>query len=570
MVKQILLLALALLPIAANADTVKINDIYYYLDSETKQAYVTRNPNKYMGHVIIPASVLYDQDAYSVTNIGESAFEGCSDLTSVSIPNSVTTIGNYAFSGCSGLQSIVVDENNTVFDSRRNSNAIIKTATNTLILGCKNTIIPNSITAIGGAAFYDCSELTSITIPYGVTSIGSSAFRGCTSLISITIPESVTQIGGATFAECSSLHTIKLPNSITTMGERVFSDCISLTSITLPNSITYIPFCGFWGCKSLTSIIIPENITSIRVSAFDGCGSLKYVIMPKSITSVGIYAFSDCSSLTDVYCYAEQVPSIMLYPGSISTSLFDGLPKNATLHVPASTITTYRSAEGWDVFKWIIPINDTSIRQIELSPAGYATFYDSQMAYILPQGLTADVVSGINGEKIIYETIAKGINNEIVPERIAVVLKSEQRQAGTYTLVQTNAETNHTGENLLCGSDEATMTTADGNNYFYKLAYGAAGTDLANVFGWYWGAANGGSFLIEGHKAWLAIPKEQAHKIRAFSIEGDATAIADLQVETSEAEIDNSVYYDLQGRRINQPTRNGIYIRNGKKVAFAK
>ncbi|MGM9664021.1 MAG: leucine-rich repeat domain-containing protein, partial [Eubacteriales bacterium] len=134
-------------------------------------------------------------DNGSVTNIGYYAFEDCSSLTSITIPEGVTSIGGYAFSGCSSLESITVEEGNTVYHS--SGNCLIKTEAKVLIAGCKNSMIPDdgSVTSIGGSAFYDCDSLTSITIPEGVTSIGWAAFRGCSSLTSITIPDSVTSIG---------------------------------------------------------------------------------------------------------------------------------------------------------------------------------------------------------------------------------------------------------------------------------------------------------------------------------------------------------------------------------------
>ena len=144
----------------------------------------------------------------SVTSIGGWAFSDCSSLTNIFIPESVTSIGEGAFWDCSSVTSIMVDENNNNYDSKNNCNAIIEASTNTLIVGCKNTIIPNSVTSIGECAFAGCISLTSIEFPDGVTSIGDDAFYGCSSLTSITIPNSVTHIGEYAFYGCSSLTTV--------------------------------------------------------------------------------------------------------------------------------------------------------------------------------------------------------------------------------------------------------------------------------------------------------------------------------------------------------------------------
>ena len=135
----------------------------------------------------------------SVTTIGDFAFFGCTSLASVTIPDSVTSIGAGAFEVCAGLESLTVDANNTVYDSRNNCNAVIETGSNTLIAGCKNTVIPNDVTTVGEDAFFGCTSLTSVTIPDSVTSIGDFAFCGCTSLASVTIPDSVTSIGFEAF-----------------------------------------------------------------------------------------------------------------------------------------------------------------------------------------------------------------------------------------------------------------------------------------------------------------------------------------------------------------------------------
>lgn len=129
-------------------------------------------------------------------------------MSNITIPNSVTSIGSSVFDGCDALTSIIVNQENSVYDSREDCNAIIETATNTLIRGCKNTVIPNSVTNIGEAAFLGCSSLTNITIPNNVTTIDERAFYGCSSLTSITIPNNVTKIGDSAFDCCDSLTRI--------------------------------------------------------------------------------------------------------------------------------------------------------------------------------------------------------------------------------------------------------------------------------------------------------------------------------------------------------------------------
>ena len=176
-----------------------------------------------------------------VTKIDSYAFEGCSGLTNIMIPDSVTKIDFGAFSGCSNLESIIVDENNKTYDSREDCNAIIYTADNTLILGCKKTTIPSDVTAIGDCAFSGCSSLTNITLPEGVTEIGSSAFSGCSGLANITLPEGVTEIWYGAFSGCSSLTSITIPDSVTKIADddneddkdnyNVFKNCSSLKSI---------------------------------------------------------------------------------------------------------------------------------------------------------------------------------------------------------------------------------------------------------------------------------------------------------------------------------------------------
>ena len=300
----------------------------------------------------------------SVTSIEQAAFYGCSGLTSVTIPSSVTTIGQSVFSECTNLMNIEVESGNSIFDSRNNCNAIIETASNTLFVGCKNTIIPNSVTTIGKNAFFCCWGLTSVTIPNSVTTIGNGAFSGCSYLTSVTIPNSVIIIDNSAFSGCSYLTSVTIPNSVTTIGGNAFLGCNALTSVTIPNSVISIGYSAFSGCNSLTSIevesgnsiydsrnncnaiietasntlfagckntIIPNTVTSIGVRAFYICTGLTSITIPNSITSIGDWAFSHCRGLTSI-----TIPNSVI---SISPLAF-GSCSNLTSLVIGNSVTS--------------------------------------------------------------------------------------------------------------------------------------------------------------------------------------------------------------------------------------
>ena len=221
----------------------------------------------------------------SLTSIGNSAFSICSSLTSITLPSSVKSIGNSAFSSCNNLTSIIVESNNTVYDSRNNCNAIIETATNTLIVGCKNTVVPNNVTSIGNYAFSGCSGLISVDLSgcTSLTSIGNSAFSICSSLTSIDLSgcTSLTSIGNNAFSRCSGLTSIDLSEctSLTSIGGYAFNNCSGLTSITLPASLTIIGSNAFSGCNMLTSLTFASGGTWYYTSNYDYTGGTEFTIV---------------------------------------------------------------------------------------------------------------------------------------------------------------------------------------------------------------------------------------------------------------------------------------------------
>ena len=308
-----------------------------------------------------------------VTNIGREAFARCTGLTSVEIPNSVTSIGDGAFADCSSLTSMVVSSGNTTYDSRDNCNAIIETATNTLISGCKNTVIPNSVTSFGEFAFYGCSSLTMVEIPNSVTSIGDYTYAYCTGLTSVTIPNSVTTIGHAAFWNCSGLTSVEIGNGVTRIGGSAFHDCSGLISMEIPNSVTSIGSFAFDGTAwyinqpdglvyagkvaykykgtmpDNTHITLLDGTLGIADRAFFDCSGLTSVEIPNSVTIIGVDAFWYCNRLTSVTAKNET-------PVEIESETFSNRA-NATLYVPAGSKEAYEAANYWKDFKEIIEMD---------------------------------------------------------------------------------------------------------------------------------------------------------------------------------------------------------------------
>ena len=333
----------------------------------------------------------------SVTSIDEYAFQNCTGLTSVTIPYSVTIIDEHAFQSCTSLTSIAVDENNTQYYSE--GNCLIEKSTNTLILGCKNSVIPNSVTSIGKYAFYDCSSLTSIVIPDSVTSIDEYAFNRCYKLIevynlsslnisigsgdngyigfyalnvytSVDIPSKLwkTEDGFIFYEDEETCYLvgytgakpeITLPESCNgknyAINESAFYGCTSLTSVTIPDSVTSIGSSAFHGCTSLTNVTMGNSVTSIGNDTFMKCTSLTSVNIPDSVTSIGANAFWYCTSLTSI-----NIPDSVTSIGGVA---FLHCTSLTSINIPSSvtSIGHYTFSHCTNLTSIIIPDSVTSI-----------------------------------------------------------------------------------------------------------------------------------------------------------------------------------------------------------------
>ncbi len=264
----------------------------------------------------------------SLISIGAKAFENCNGLTNLFIPKSVASIGTAAFYGCKGLTEIDVDSDNNAYDSRQYCNAIIETASNTLITGCINSQIPYTVTAIGESAFHGLSNLTSIAFPESLISIGKDAFYG-TGLTSVDFPESLITIGELAFGYCRDILSVEIPNSVTTIGENAFlycsgikdvvignavvsigtgafSDCIALGNVTFGNSLATIGDRAFRACRAIATLTIPNSVVSIGGSAFYNCSGLVSVAIGNSVAAIGESAFGYCNALRTINVDADN------------------------------------------------------------------------------------------------------------------------------------------------------------------------------------------------------------------------------------------------------------------------
>ena len=527
------------------AHSFEVDGIYYNItDSEKLTVEVTFRgsnynsySNEYTGDVVIPETVTYESKTYSVTSIGYHAFYYCSGLTSVTIPDGVTSIGDYAFEFCSSLTSVT---------------------------------IPEGVTSISNYAFYGCSSLTSITIPEGVTRISFCAFNGCSSLTSITIPNSVTSIGELAFYRTAwynnqpdgvvyagkvaykykgtmpSNTSIELAEGTLGIANEAFYGCSNLTSVTIPDGVTSIGEFAFSDCSSLTSVTIPDDVTSIGRSAFRGCSSLASVTIGDGVTSIGEYAFYNCSSLTSVKVLAETPP--FAYDNTFSSY-------DAELNVPLSAIELYKTTSPWSSFVNIIALAPPSTTSLTIGSTGSTTFssiYNLDFSNV--EGLKAYTATGYNSD-----------NGELTLVRIKEAKAGTglyvSGTPGTYT-IPTISSTAYNSLNMFVGvNEETTISTTDGiyTNYIYTKPTGKEA-------GFYKVTSDR---AIPAGKAYLQIPTawlneettSEAKAVKLVFDDGESTGIDEVnRVESKE-----DVIYDLQGRRVKNPSK-GIYIINGKKV----
>ena len=471
--------------------------------------------NTMSGEVVIPAEVDFGEEALPVTSIEFNAFMDCTAITGVKIPDSVTSISNYAFQGCtglksismpksvwvigsnafygcSGLETITVDENNTTFHS--SGNCLINTNDKTLVLGCKNSVIPDdgsvtkivcafagneaitsitipdAVKSIGESAFYNCTGLTSITIPDGMQRIGDYAFSFCRSLTELDIPASVSSIGFCAFDACSGLESINVDEgnhvyhsnnnclietesktlvlgcknsvipsdgSVTEIGVDAFAYCSGLQSIVIPACVTKIGLDAFYRCTGLQNVTIQDGVQSMEAFAFGGCSSLTDVSIPDSVTEIGECAFDDCESLK----FNEYGNA--LYLGN-SNNKYYALIKGKDVSITSADVNEKTKLICGYAFYGFTELETVTMPN-GLTSIGAMAFYNcsSLSSVAIPSGVTAiETLTFANCSSLTSVTIPEGVKliDENAFERCvsleSIRIPDSVRTIGSYAFYQ--------------------------------------------------------------------------------------------------------------------------------------
>ena len=292
---------------------IEVDGIYYDVDVSDFTCTVVSGDSKYSGDIVIPAEVIYSNRTLIVTNIG-CAFQDCSSLASIDLPDSLTEIGESAFSGCSSLASID---------------------------------LPDSLTVIGNRAFEGCSSLASIDLPDSLTEIGESAFYGCSSLASVDLPDSLTMIGNSAFGDCSSLASITIPGSVLFMGYNCFGSCDNLREARFEHS---------------------DNNKTLSTSNFCFPESVEYLYLDREFSDavtfkggkeliIGSHISNVCVSTdnieTIITCLSPNEPPVWDYSFSKSQYM------NLTVKVPIGSLEAYQQVIPWKYF-WNLQEADLS------------------------------------------------------------------------------------------------------------------------------------------------------------------------------------------------------------------
>lgn len=323
------------------------NNLHYYLYSGDKTATLVESWNYDLKEIAVFDSIAYNGVVYAVKRIAQHAFIGCTELAEVSIPDGVTSIGDGAFYGCTSLVSVKLP-------------AKLKSINSNLFAGCdhlESIVIPDRVVSIKSGAFEECASINDLFIPKSVRVIEIGAFDFCENLSSISVSEDnsvydsrnncnaiIATETNKLVLGCGSTH---IPDNVNEIEGYAFYGNKGLVSIKIPANVKDIGIRAFSDCTNLISVLIEGQISEFRDYIFSDCTSLKTITLPSTLTKMS--SLSGCKNITDLYCYAAEVPNAYSY-------YFSDFAEKATLHVPASALTDYKNSYAWGRFKNIVAI----------------------------------------------------------------------------------------------------------------------------------------------------------------------------------------------------------------------
>lgn len=385
--------------------TVTIDGIKYHI--ENGEATIAVQDETLSGDIVIPESISYDENNYSVVRATNGAFQN-TDITGITLPNSITSLGNSCFKLCNKLTSVK---------------------------------LPDNITSLGDETFMTCSKLSSINIPNTLTSLGEFCLAFC-NITKLTLPNSITNLGNNCFQSCENLETITLPQNITNLPAYCFHDCKKLSGITLHEGITSLGESCFEGCSSLTSIKLPKSINKITGSIFNGC-------------------FENCSNLSEVTCQWDNLDGI-----DVSSHTFDNIFSEAKLYIPKGTTAMYKAKIPWSNFKYIIEENDIT-EDAEKCQTPTISYSDKKLTFTSPtEG--AKYHYTITDDDVKTEAYTEdGIINLSATYKISVYASADgykNSNRATATLYFINAGLENTTGVLQIEKQRGVLISTEGNN----------------------------------------------------------------------------------------------------------
>lgn len=505
----------------------------------------------------------------TVTRIADNAFVKTRKLQSVSVSKNVESIGTGAFKNCRNLESVIIkgkpeiglnafsgcpDITSVTSLSDHPVNMLVSSEPQAILVG-SDEIIPydnevtktfnselgRNVSLIKGSSFDWTCRLSTTSVVAGKYRVRIGILPSPQGLPNNIHPIISTGNGN------QLLNSLRSDTVIDAKGRKR----IVISEVPYQNDIS-----GYDLITIADTLVIPEGSGTIYID-------IKSLVYEQTCEQYSSQLLLDAVLFEPL---DEDIPE-QRYAGPFTESVFN----NATLFVPDGTVEAYRNADGWKLFR-NIEVDDKTYPaeeiEVQITDAGYATFFYSDADYLLPDGLSALIVTDITPDgRLVYESLADIIESNTVPAGLAVILATDNGNGGLFKLQLAGRNYSNGFNNLLIGTDVDTLTYAPESSLFYKLSLGPSGSDLKDVPGWYWAAPDGGAFNIGAHKAWLAIPKSKNTRSSGFGLDGYPTGMIEVIADSSETE---TIMYDLYGRRLSAPVGHGLMIINGKKVYISE